>query len=420
MAPPPAKKRKTATAAGSSRSNAPAEPHDRLYNAASAKGNLDRIWTVEDFIGLGITADQVQMMGLLEQLMMKQLLQPVDAGQASGPAFRLRQRDAARKYEGLDSEAAEVYRHIENAGASGMWKLTIKRRTGIHENKVEKILRNLCGSKHIKQLKNARNNAKKTYLLFDLEPAKEVTGGAWFSDGDLDSEFIELVATMTVHYVKAQSWIPGPRLPNVKNVPRVKAKDKPVSSAGVKEEHEVLTAEEAEAELRRRVATDKKNKILLPQPPGYAEYPTAREILDKILASGFVHDKDLTINDMHDLFARLVFDGRLELMGRSGSGSGSRNGQTSNTSRKRKRPVTVDDGEASEDEDNEEDEPQYRWVRRPDAYNPVDGANETDLTRLGPGNGFSEVPCSRCPVAKLCREGGPVEAKSCEYFAEWF
>lgn len=32
---------------------------------------------------------------------------------------------------------------------------------------------------------------RKVYMLFDLEPAQAVTGGAWYTDQSLDQEFIE-------------------------------------------------------------------------------------------------------------------------------------------------------------------------------------------------------------------------------------
>ena len=35
------------------------------------------------------------------------------------------------------------------------------------------------------------------------------------------------------------------------------------------------------------------------------------------------------------------------------------------------------------------------------------------------GNGLTESPCGRCPVADIYEEGGPVNARNCEYFQEW-
>ena len=34
---------------------------------------------------------------------------------------------------------------------------------------------------------------KKVYMLFNLEPDRSVTGGAWYSDQDFESEFVEVL-----------------------------------------------------------------------------------------------------------------------------------------------------------------------------------------------------------------------------------
>jgi hypothetical protein len=34
---------------------------------------------------------------------------------------------------------------------------------------------------------------KKVYMLYDVEPAQSVTGGAWYSDQDFESEFVEVL-----------------------------------------------------------------------------------------------------------------------------------------------------------------------------------------------------------------------------------
>ena len=34
---------------------------------------------------------------------------------------------------------------------------------------------------------------KKVYMLFELEPDRSVTGGAWYSDQDFESEFVDVL-----------------------------------------------------------------------------------------------------------------------------------------------------------------------------------------------------------------------------------
>lgn len=42
----------------------------------------------------------------------------------------------------------------------------------------------------IKPIKSVTAKTKKLYMLFDLTPAKEITGGPWYSEYEFDHEFI--------------------------------------------------------------------------------------------------------------------------------------------------------------------------------------------------------------------------------------
>ena len=52
-----------------------------------------------------------------------------------------------------------------------------------------------------------------------------------------------------------------------------------------------------------------------------------------------------------------------------------------------------------------------------------DGGGEEEVWRMAEErkrrNGFSEMPCSRCPVSDMCAPGGLVSAATCVYFEEW-
>jgi DNA-directed RNA polymerase III subunit RPC6 len=40
------------------------------------------------------------------------------------------------------------------------------------------------------------------YMLSHLEPAVELTGGPWYTDNELDSEFIKNLYDTILHYIK--------------------------------------------------------------------------------------------------------------------------------------------------------------------------------------------------------------------------
>lgn len=106
----------------------------------------------------------------------------------------------------------------------------------------------------------------------------------------------------------------------------------------------------------------------LPMPPGYIGYPTIPEITKAINVSG-LSGVIMREAEMKQLLDVLCWDGRLQ---------------------------RVLNGKA------------YKAARRYD-----------DETSQVLENGLTESPCGRCPVADICEEGGPVNARTCEYFKEW-
>jgi len=138
-----------------------------------------------------------------------------------------------------------------------------------------------------------------------------------------------------------------------------------------KREKTKLTQEQAEElraqELGKEMGGER-NKSMLPMPPGYTGYPTVPEITKALNASG-LSGIIMKEAEMRQLLDVLCWDGLLE---------------------------KVMDGKA------------YKAVRR------VRGQHGEGL-----GNGLTEAPCGRCPVFNLCEEGGPVNARNCEYFQDW-
>ncbi|KAL9055025.1 MAG: hypothetical protein Q9162_003790 [Coniocarpon cinnabarinum] len=436
---------------------------ENLYAACLAKTSMQS-WRQEDLLGLGIAPDINALMPAVAILMRENKFQPLQS-EGKAATFTVRGRSAAQKYASIkDQNASLIYRTIENAGKAGVWKQTLKKKHNLHENILEKALKSLISSKHIKQLKTARNTAKKTYILFELEPGTDVTGGAWFSEGEIDYALIEGACQLAVMFIRRHSWMPGPKLPKLPSK-EVAAKkraaeskvggkrkhdgddevdeqggakkakvngvapdaDGPQASAGA-QEYQVDPVEEAKVrELRDCAATDN-GRILVPFPAGYADYPTAATVLDHFEETGII-EKDLQVKDVRDILERCVYDGQLERMRLKGKNlipkrqdDSENEEEAGRESRTAGRTVSKTAGREDGQEDDAEDNVGYRWVRRPDKeWQGVGGDTFSfDLGMQMSKNGFSETPCSRCPVFKLCTEGGPVDAKSCDYLKEWF
>ncbi|XP_057473187.1 probable DNA-directed RNA polymerase III subunit rpc6 [Actinidia eriantha] len=82
---------------------------------------------------------------------------------------------------------------IKSKGDMGIWKADMKRETNLSEPVVTKALKALQGRNLIKEVVNIQNKGRKHYMAVEFEPSKELTGGAWYTEGNLDKDFIDIL-----------------------------------------------------------------------------------------------------------------------------------------------------------------------------------------------------------------------------------
>jgi hypothetical protein len=63
--------------------------------------------------------------------------------------------------------------------AAGIWTKDLKNRTNLQQPQVTKILKNLDARGLVKSVKAVAHPTRKLYMLAELEPARELTGGSW-------------------------------------------------------------------------------------------------------------------------------------------------------------------------------------------------------------------------------------------------
>ena len=102
--------------------------------------------------------------------------------------YNLVSDEVASKFSGLDVSARMVYQVIEKSGNQGIWTKDIRTQTNIQQQALNKIFKALETRRLIKPVKSV--SSKKVYMLFNLTPAKELTGGPWYTELEFDHEFI--------------------------------------------------------------------------------------------------------------------------------------------------------------------------------------------------------------------------------------
>ena len=129
--------------------------------------------------------------------------------------YSLVSTEVANKFSGLDTSARMVYQVIERAGNMGIWTKDIRLQTNIQQQALNKIFKALETRRLIKPVKSVTAKAKKLYMLYNLQPAKELTGGVWYSDLEFDHEFISELRTFVMHCVKRLNQAKGVALSEI-------------------------------------------------------------------------------------------------------------------------------------------------------------------------------------------------------------
>ncbi|CAG7730005.1 unnamed protein product [Allacma fusca] len=101
-----------------------------------------------------------------------------------------------------DKEERVVYEIIKEAANKGIWIKDIRFKSNLNQTQLNKILKILEGKRLIKPVKSVAANKKKVYMLFELEPDRSVTGGAWYSDQDFESEFVSILNQQCLRYLR--------------------------------------------------------------------------------------------------------------------------------------------------------------------------------------------------------------------------
>ncbi|KZV45239.1 DNA-directed RNA polymerase III subunit rpc6-like [Dorcoceras hygrometricum] len=103
----------------------------------------------------------------------------------------------------VDAELA-ILNSIKSKKDSGIWIRDIKLDTKLTDHVVNKSLKSLIAKKLVKEVVNIQYKGKKHYMAVEFEPSKEITGGEWYTNGNLDKELINALQRLCLKYMMAQ------------------------------------------------------------------------------------------------------------------------------------------------------------------------------------------------------------------------
>lgn len=115
-----------------------------------------------------------------------------NGGKPGKPWYRESGPDEAR-LKGASHDEHVVLDVISRSQNQGIWIKTLREETRLPQPQLSRVLKSLESKELIKHVKSVNSKTKKVYMLANLEPSKEITGGAWYTNQEFDAEFIEVV-----------------------------------------------------------------------------------------------------------------------------------------------------------------------------------------------------------------------------------
>lgn len=216
---------------------------------------------------------------LVQELMNYQLLKLVT--QNATLKFSAVQKSEAEKVSRMTEEEKMIYSHIEAAGRDGIWQKIIKSKTNLHQHIFTKSLKNLEQKRYVKSIKDVKHPTRKIYMLYNLQPSIELTGGPWFTDSELDTEFVESLLGIVWKYVVTKSY-PSP--------------------------FATSTASSTGDNVHNPNAV---NKVQCSYAAQYENYPSLYDIQQFIQKTG-ITSVELSIGDIKSLCDVLIFEDKIE------------------------------------------------------------------------------------------------------------
>ncbi|KAF8076163.1 RNA polymerase Rpc34 [Lyophyllum atratum] len=367
-----------------------------------------------------------------------------------------------------------VLGHIKSSRTEGIWTKHLKAKTNLHQTIIDRCLKTLTQKRLIKRVPSVQHPTRKIYMLENLEPSVALTGGPWYTDNELDTEFIQHLSDACLKFIRDITF------------------------------------------PKRRGEGNEEALYALSNSP---DYPSAQQIRNS-LRKARLTETDLSVEHVEMLLNVLVLDGEIEKLPSFGTSMWNANvggGDSADESeRKKKRKRTEDDGSRrkvkrsySEDENgSDSDDTSRKKPKRKRAKGTPDSDNDSDdnysrkkkkkkrsrsesedsassddedrkkrskkrrsrtsrdssdsetlsddgrsrrskgskamkrspspfqtwdefdtsggggvvyraIKQERPTFGASEAPCSQCPSFEFCKDGGPVNPRECVYYSDW-
>ncbi|KAF8897294.1 RNA polymerase Rpc34 [Infundibulicybe gibba] len=121
-------------------------------------------------------------------------------------SFRAVSKGELTATKDLSGEESLVLGHIKTSHTEGIWTKHLKAKTNLHQTIIDRCLKTLIQKKLIKRVPSVQHPTRKIYMLDNLEPSIALTGGPWYTDNELDTEFIQHLTDACLKFIRDLSF----------------------------------------------------------------------------------------------------------------------------------------------------------------------------------------------------------------------
>lgn len=95
----------------------------------------------------------------------------------------------------------KIYFLVRQSRDQGIWLRDLLTQSTLHRGVVNKSLKLLTDRALVKMINSIRHPTKKIYICTDIQPDVDVVGGTFFTDSELDVEFVRVLTVIVLTFI---------------------------------------------------------------------------------------------------------------------------------------------------------------------------------------------------------------------------
>lgn len=179
------------------------ERADYLYLRMSEAGE-SKLFNQDELLGLVNGSNLTDILKMTQDLLNRKLMNLSKVGDEM--RFQIISMRESEKLMTMSKEEEMIYSHISASGREGIWLRILKNKVNLHDISMNRCLKSLENQRFIKLIRLVKYPTRKIYMLYNYLPSEEVTGGPWYTDSELDTEFIENIMTVVWRFISQKTY----------------------------------------------------------------------------------------------------------------------------------------------------------------------------------------------------------------------